>query len=160
MRDPWMSQAQSRKSKQAKKKKKKKKGVLKPQQELTAGAGKTQEEAVEQAMGAPTGNATEAHTACTVERAQEADTALQTAVAAEELESIVTMSAIAVLAYCTCLSQSSIARRSAPLHCTVTTPALALWRMPELLVTSLRTKQRRPRSGCCGRRQQMQQLKT
>ena len=149
MRDPWTSQAQSKKSKQAKKNKKEKKGDSKPQQELAPGAGKAQEEAVEQAMGAPTGNATEAHTPCTVERAQEADTALQTAVAAEELESIVTMSAIAVLAYCISVSQSSIARRSAPLHCTVTTPALALWRMPELLVTSLRTKRRRPRSGCC-----------
>ena len=158
MRDPWTSQAQSKKSKQSKKKKKK--GKSKPHQELAAGAGKAQEEAVEQAMGAPTGNATEAHATCMVERAQEADTALQAAVAAEELESIVTMSAIAVLAYCISVSQSSIARRSAPSHCTATTPALALWRMPELLVTSLRTKRRRPRSGCCRRRQQRQQLKT
>ena len=160
MCDPWTWQAQSRKSKQTMQKKKKKKGKSKPQQELAAGAGMAQEEAVEQAMGAPTGNATEAHTPCTVERAQEADTALQAAVAAEELESIVTMSAIAVLAYCISVSQSSIARRSAPSHCTATTPALALWRMPELLVTGLKTKRRRPRSGCCRRRQQRQQLKT
>ena len=69
-----MSQAQSKKSKQSKKKKKK--GKSKPQQELAAGAGKAQEEVVEQAMCAPTGNATEARATSTVERAQDADTAL------------------------------------------------------------------------------------
>ena len=72
LRDLWTSQAQSKKSKQSKKKKKK--GKSKPHQELAAGAGKAQEEAVEQAMGAPTGNATEAHSTCAVERAQDADT--------------------------------------------------------------------------------------
>lgn len=158
VRDPWMSQAQSKKSKQSKKKKKK--GKSKPQLELAAGAGKAQEEAVEQAVGAAKGNATEVHTTCTLERAQEADTALQAAVAAEDLETIVTMSAIAVLGYCKCLSQSFVARRSAPLRCTVTTPALALWQMPELPVTSLRIKRRKPRSDCCRGGQQRQQLKT
>ena len=129
------------------KQKKKKKGKMKTCEQPATGE--------EQAAGE---NAAAAQATLQVVRTEEADAALQAAMASEDLESIVSMPDMELQAsHSFQAALTSMPCRSAPSRCIASRPAMALWQRLEPHATSSGTKRRRPRSSSVNYSRQGQQ---